>query len=562
MFEQPDDPSIDCDVAVVGAGPVGLTMAARLASFGIHSIVLEREPCLVEQGSKACLIQGDALEVLAKVGCAREIEDEGVTWNVGHTYVKGREIATTVYPKPIGPGPFVNISQLRVEQILLRHIESTTECDLRWSHQVLEVEQRPDLVVLKVIDDQGRPRSIRVRYVIACDGVRSQLRHMIGATWAGYRHADQFLITDVRARLPHSKERHFHYDPPFNRGRQVVMHPQPDDVWRIDIQLPPDTLIDGSHTPGAPVPLEVHRRLLPVLGDAPYEVEWWSTYGFHQRVVDRFGVGRTFLAGDAAHAFPPYGARGMNSGIQDADNLAWKLGQVLSGHAREGLLDTYHEERHAAAIENLGVTEATIRFMVPPNRRLRLRRNVLLGLATLPNRHVATWARTKIDSGKMAQPFTYTSSGAIDRSIDHPLLGALAPDGVVETSSGESRLRQLLGNGFVLLYIGAIGAAVEKLIETTTQLTNGHVEGVIVGDGQIACQEARVVRAGPDLSTTYELASDNALLIRPDGYVGAVVPVAARPDELLRLLESMHCCAAAPTSTHAHYAARPQQGGR
>ena len=362
-------------VGIVGAGPVGLSLAARLASLGIPSVLLEADSHLRKQGSKACLIQGDVLEVLDKFGCADQIHAEGITWHIARTYVRDKEIRTTMYPRRIGFGPFVNISQYRVEQTVLTRVEADPLCQVRWSHRVTGIWQDADGVRVQAQTPEGQV-GLRFQYVVACDGVRSALRELVGVAWTGYSHADRFLITDIRAQLPLAKERHFHYDPSFNPGRQLVIHPQPNDTWRIDWQLPPDADIESERRTGA-----FDKRVRAVIGDIPYEIDWLSTYRFHQRVVERFAVGRVFFAGDAAHALPPYGSRGMNSGIQDADNLAWKLALVLDGHADHSLLETYHDERYAAARENLAVTEATIRFMVPPSRSRRWIRAVLLRLA-------------------------------------------------------------------------------------------------------------------------------------------------------------------------------------
>lgn len=473
-------------VAIVGAGPVGLAATARLASHGIRSVVLEAEPELRKQGSKACLIQGDVLEILDKFGCAEPICDEGVSWHVARTYVRNQQIRATVFPERIGFGPFVNISQYRIEQVLLEHVSANPLCEVLWSHRVSGLAQDAEGVVLDVDTPDGE-KQVRCSYALACDGVRSGIRDALGVAWTGYSHKDRFLITDIKAKLPLAQERHFHYDPSFNRGRQVVMHPQPDDVWRIDWQLPTDADIDEERRTGA-----FDARVRAVIGDIPYEIDWLSTYRFHQRVVERFIVGRVFLAGDAAHALPPYGSRGMNSGIQDADNLAWKLALVLRGEADEALLETYHAERYAAARENLAVTEATIRFMVPPNRLRRVARSVLLRLSG-PFKPV----RGKVNSGRMAEPYVYDDSPIVERAM-HPLLGHFAPDGWMTIGGRRERIRRQLGDGFVVLCFGA-------------EPEDGCVRHVVVPDED------------GSLYAAYRIECPVSLLVRPDGHIAAVV---------------------------------------
>lgn len=441
----------DHGVAIVGAGPVGLITALRLASFGIPVTILEASPELRKQGSKACLIHGDALEILDKVGCADQINAEGVTWTVAQTYVRNQVIRTARYPRPLGFGPFVNISQFRIEQVLADAVARDARCDLRWGHKITGLTQDADGVSLHV-EGPGGPADLRFGYVVACDGVRSAIRELTGAEWTGYTHRDRFLITDIRARLPLAKERHFHYDPSFNPGRQLVMHPQPDDIWRIDWQLPPDADIDAEQADGT-----FDRRVRAVIGDIPYEIDWVSTYRFHQRVVQRLRDGRVFFAGDAAHALPPYGSRGMNSGIQDADNLAWKLALVLRGQAGEDLLETYHTERYAAARENLRVTEATIRFMVPPSWLRRQARSLLLRACRL-----LKLARDRVNSGHMTEPFTYTESPIVQPATAGSPLGRFAPDGPVREPGRPARLRQLFGGQFTGLYFAASAADAER----------------------------------------------------------------------------------------------------
>jgi 2-polyprenyl-6-methoxyphenol hydroxylase-like FAD-dependent oxidoreductase len=442
---------IEAPVGIVGAGPVGLTAALRLAALGVSSVLLEADPRLVKQGSKACLIQGDVLEILDKAGCAGTIATEGVTWTVARTYVRNQEIRAAVHQGGLGFGPFVNISQYRIEQVLAEAVAAEPRCDLRWGHRVTDVTQDAGSVLVRTATADSE-REFRFSYLIGCDGVRSGLRENLGVAWTGYTHGDRFLITDIRAKLPLEQERHFHYDPSFNPGRQLVMHPQPDDVWRIDWQLPPDADIDAERADG-----RFDKRVRAVIGDIPYEVDWVSTYRFHQRVVDRFRVGRVLLAGDAAHALPPYGSRGMNSGIQDADNLAWKIALVLAGQAGEELLETYHIERHAAAEENLRVTEATLRFMVPPSRLRRWSRAVLLKLS-----HLFGVARKYVDSGRMAEPYTYTDSPIVQKG--HPLLGAFAPDGWVLVNGVRTRLRQLFGAQFVGLFFARDDAEAAEIV--------------------------------------------------------------------------------------------------
>ncbi|MFW6692230.1 FAD-dependent monooxygenase [Streptomyces sp. MAR4 CNX-425] len=508
--------TLEAPVGIVGAGPVGLVAALRLAGLGVPSVVVDAKPSLVKQGSKACLIQGDVLEVLDKAGCADPVDAEGVTWRTARTYVANEQIRSVTHPKPLGYGPFVNISQYRIEQVLAERAAADPLVDLRWDHRVEDVTQ--DAAGVTLTTRTGAAEQIlRVRHLVACDGVRSTLRELLGVEWTGYTHKDRFLITDIRAKLPLAKERHFHYNPSFNPGRQLVMHPQPDDIWRIDWQLPPDADIDAERADG-----RFDARVRAVIGDIPYEVDWVSTYRFHQRVVARLRVGRVLFAGDAAHALPPYGSRGMNSGIQDADNLAWKLAQIERGLAGEELLESYHTERYAAARENLRITEATIRFMVPPHPLRRWARAVLLRLSK-----VLPAAERRVNSGRMAEPFVYRDSPLIPGAAGDPLLGHFAPDAPLAGDGGPDRLRRLFGHSFVGLLVAPDAAGAARLAAAARSRPWAVAADLVAVLPAGAPAEGlpdgvRAVHTGPEgLPAGYAGDTPGWWLVRPDGHLAA-----------------------------------------
>lgn len=520
-------------VGIVGAGPIGLACALLLSEQGVPSTVLEAEPELRRMGSKACTIQGDVLEILERIGCGAALAREGVAWNVARTYVRGQLLSTTVYP--FGPGfpPYLNVSQHRTQQVMLERIDTGSAAVVRWAHRVTGVQQDADGVDVQVETPDGT-RQLRFAYLVACDGIHSDLRRLTGVEWTGYSHGDRFLSTDIRARLPFAHERHFHYDHPANPGRQVVMHAQPDDLWRIDWQLPTDTDVEAERRSD-----RLDRRIRATIGDVAYEIDWLSTYRFNQRVVARMRLGRILFAGDAAHALPPYGARGMNSGIQDADNMAWKLALVLDGQADEELLETYHLERHAAARENLRITEATIRFMVPPGRLSLWTRNALLRLAP-PLRFL----RSRVNAGRMAEPYVYDDSPIVGGGIASPLLGRFAPDAMVSKAGREVRMRTLLGGRFTCLHVTADAAASARLAAAVrTRAGTLPIRFCAV----LQSRAPAVELPAPDVAASDERGEARAVygtgwhLVRPDGHVAA----AGDADDAVAVARALRRCSGA-----------------
>ena len=518
-------------VAIVGAGPVGMTAALFLARHGVRSVVLEAEERSLGEGSRSICVQKDVLDLFDRLGCGRAMADRGVSWTLGRTYFRDVELFQIRFPE-VGRDafpPFVNLPQAMLEEYLYERVRVEPLIDLRWSHRVESVSQDSGGVRLGAATPGGRVEIV-APYAIGCDGPRSAMRRLLGVEFPGESFDDSFLIVDVRADLPFANERRFFFDPPFNPGRQVLVHPQPDSVWRIDWQLPAGVDVERERATG-----KLDRRIRAVVGDVDYQIMWLSTYRFHQRVAASFRVGRAFLAGDAAHLMSPFGARGLNSGVADAENLAWKLWLVLAGRAPEELLDTYDAERRAAAVENLAITGATMRFMVPSTRLHRLVRNaVLRGSLRLPR------LRRLVNSGKLSAPFVYADSPIVAGAAEGVAavrVGAVAPDGPcaladdgpprgVVAGRGVRRVRELFGDGFVALYLAADGTDAaafaagalerEPLAPLDLYVVMGPDQrrpGFPVGTGALVDSEGVLseVYGGPR----------SLALIRPDGHLAA-----------------------------------------
>jgi len=519
--------TIDAQVAVVGAGPVGMTLAGRLAQLGVSVLVVEQHPGLVGEGSKGLCMQRETLEIWERLGIGQRVAERGVQWNVGRTYFRGRELFQVRLPSSTGERfpPFVNISQTEVEEMLLALV-GELPVDLRWGHELTALRQGRDGVTLECETPKGKV-TLRVDYLVGADGAHSGVRHLLGMGFPGHSFPDLFLISDIRARLPFPHERRFYFDPPSNPGRQVLIHPQPDDTWRIDWQLPPGTDIDAERANG-----KLERRIRAVIGGSTrYELLWLTQYRFHQRLVDRFRAGRVFLAGDAAHLFSPFGARGLNSGVADAENLAWKLATVLDGRASESLLESYHGERRAAAVENLDVTEGSMRFMVPHGRVRRSLRNAILRGSLRMAR-----LRRLVNSGRLSQPFTYGASPIVTpapRDVRIPPMGGVAPDAACGALGADARpvwLRDLFGSRFVAVIVSDKSRAGSSAAIRASRLA-WPAPCDVVAVGPDAPLAGVTVLADPtgEARRAYGGAGPSAFLVRPDGHLAAWVPL-PRPE--------------------------------
>jgi 3-(3-hydroxy-phenyl)propionate hydroxylase len=511
-------PQAGPSVAVLGNGPVGQTAALMLARWGVPVVLLDQRPCREPAGSRSIVQQRDVLDAWDAVGAGRRIAGEGVTWTTARTFYRDAELFSLTFEDTCRSGfpPFVNISQSRTEEILDECIAAQSLISVRWGHRVTGLAQDAEGVSLACETSDG-PALLRVPYVVACAGAHGDdVREMLGVSFGGRSFDDRFLICDIRTDLRDwARERRFYFDPRWNPGRQVLIHPCPDSTFRIDWQVPPEF----GETAAAR-----HARIQAIIGARPYELMWSSIYRFSSRVTDRMRAGRVLLAGDMAHLFSPFGARGLNSGVQDAENAAWKIAFVLHGWAGDALLDSYHAERHAAALENLEVTSATMRFLVPATDAERQYRVDTLERAAADP---AAWAA--VDSGRLAEPFWYAASPLTTPDPGRPVAGrpprgavpppgpgVLVPDVQLFKSErpAATTLRCLARQG--LLVLCAPGADVAAAREAAAALAAPvRVLDAAALDG--------AGPAGPALAEAGLALPGEVWVVRPDAHAAAVL---------------------------------------
>jgi 3-(3-hydroxy-phenyl)propionate hydroxylase len=510
-----DRPGARRPVVVVGAGPVGLTAAIDLAQHRIPVVVLD-EDCTVSVGSRAICYAKRALEILDRLGCGQPIVDKGIGWNVGKVFFRDELVYRfDLLPEPGHRRPaFVNLQQYWLEEYLVKRAAELDDVELRWENKVVGVSAHDDRVDVTIATSDGDYR-IECDWLIVADGSRSPVRQMLGLESEGQVFHDRFLIADIHMTSNFPTERWFWFDPPFHPKQSALLHRQADDVWRIDFQLGWDADPEIEKRPERIVP-----RLEAMLGDdAEFEIEWASVYTFQCRRMQRFRHGRVIFAGDAAHVVSPFGARGANSGIQDVDNLVWKLALVVRGLAPERLLDSYDAERIFAADENILNSTRSTDFITPKSSISRTFRDAVLLLAK-PH----AFARRMVNSGRLSVPAILARSPLNTDDSDADFAsgpGAMAPgapaaDAPVDGASGRWLLGYLGGRFTLLAFDGVVDARhVASLARDPIPCRVVHVGGsAIPGADQVADVQRLAERR-------YDARPGTVYLVRPDQHVCA-----------------------------------------
>ncbi|MEN9611472.1 MAG: hypothetical protein RLZZ628_2286 [Bacteroidota bacterium] len=478
------------EVVIVGGGPVGLTMALSLAKQGI-SVVLLEDKQQVSVGSRAICFAKRTLEIFDKLGVAKPMLEKGVQWNVGRIFFREQEIDQfDLLPEKTSKYPaFINLQQYYVEQYLMDAVLKAPKIEVRWLNKVVDLKQYPAHTEVVVETPEGR-YSLKTNYLVACDGSKSTIRNLLNLPLTGERFEERFLIADFVMEADFPSERWFWFDPPFARGQSILLHKQPDNLWRLDFKL-------GKNAPASIAQNKdfIREKIKSVVGERPFELDWTSIYSFSSKMLHRFMHHRILFAGDSAHVVSPFGARGANSGIEDADNLSWKLACILQNQANEALLETYNAERTAAAQQNIACTGQSTLFIAPPTEAGIAYRNGILEKALFDKA-----AKKQINCGRLSTPSVYgkylNSEEGVWQNND------LEPGRCAKDCFMNHRTAHLI----------------EKLSYQFTLLIPKSVDVPIFKNHSICVLEIHPT-GNEDLIKKYDLTDDAAYLITPDQYI-------------------------------------------
>ena len=494
-----DDPPERRRIVIIGAGLVGLTLAIDLRRQGLPVLLLERSDT-VSIGSRSICQAKRTLEIWDRLGVGEAIRDKGIVWKNGRVFHGAGELyGFDLLPESGHKMPaFVNLQQYHVETLLHARFAALGG-EVRFLNTLSAIEPRSDGALLTIDTPEGAYR-IDTEWVVSCEGARSMVRSALGLEFVGETFEDKFLIADVKMRrADFPTERWFWFNPPFHDGQTSLLHRQADDVWRIDLQLGGEADTEAEKHPD-----RVRRRIETMLGHGDFDFEWLSIYVFQCRTLERYVHGRVIFAGDSAHQVSPFGARGGNGGVQDADNLGWKLGCVLAGSALPDLLETYNEERLVAARENILNSKRATDFMTPKSKTSRLLRDQVLSLAA---RH--PFARSLVNSGRLSVPAHLGASRLNTRDDAVWQTGQMGPgspaaDAPIGQGDRDMFFLDLLGDRFVAL-------TTDPAAPSVTTVGPHRVDIVAVGRD--------LTDPTGLLSTRYDLRPGSMILFRPDQHI-------------------------------------------
>ena len=527
---------------VVGAGPVGLTAALALARQGL-------EVRIVDAGdgpsvhSKALGVQARTLEVLRSMGCAERLVERGRKIVGTRMYADGELVAHMTFENLDSRYRYLlSVPQAVTERVLIEALSEQADVEVEWETRATAVEQSESTVEVEFADGS----TDRADWVLGCDGAHSTVRDTVDSTFEGVSIPSWFILADIElaGNVPSDEASAFLSA----QGATGVIPLPGDSQFRLVA-----TLLDQPTDREPEISREILQKLIvdrTLLDAEIVSTDWESAFQVQQRMVDTYRTGRVFLAGDAAHVHSPAGAQGMNTGIQDALNLAWKLGWVSKGLADQKLLDSYDAERRPVAANLLRGTGATTRMMVTENRLLQTIRNrtlaALSSLSTVQERVVRELTMLSVSYRESPIVDQYTDSiwhtevvsnsetetasvGARIAFQRGPAPGNRAPDGPLEGHDA-STMHELISDRHFLAVLfdgrATTDAGYERMSTTHVALAERDaIRPIVVAatglrPDLLPAEVEVALDPECDLHDRYAAEAECLYLIRPDGYIG------------------------------------------
>ena len=496
-------------VAIVGAGPIGMTAALVLARYGIRSVLIDRKDTF-NDGSRALCIARPTMHILERIGAVAPFLKKSLGWRYGRSYYRGEQIFRLEMPHPANEKylPMYNLQQQYIEQYLHDAVAASDLVDMRWQSELSDIQPGAEGVTLGIASPAGNYR-LDADYVLAADGARSPVRSQLGLRMKGDNYEGRYVIADIRMDHDFPTERRAFFEPSGNPGGTVLIHKQPERIWRIDYQLR-----EGESEQDAMREDNIRARVGAILGDIghdkPWELEWWSVYSANTLCLDDYRHGRVFFIGDAAHIVPIFGVRGLNNGLADSENLGWKLALVLRGEADERLLDSYTPERRGATLDVFANATKSTRFLTPPTRGWRLAREAALSLSL---KH--EFPRGLANPRQM-QPYTYSESpltpyaGRDAEFAGGPVSGSVAPNAKLPDGS---HLLDQAGIGMTaILFCAGSPSTDDIMLLDRLRNTDKRLAALLIGTSHVSDADGEIARL-------YAAAPGTLYLLRPDLHI-------------------------------------------
>lgn len=504
---------IETDVVVVGAGPTGLTAANLMARHGVDVTVLEQRPSTGDE-PRAISITDEALRVMQQVGivdqlCTESLQDTGARY-----FGRRGQLLAETHPGPsaLGQPAKSQFDQPVLEALLGAAAQENERVTPLFSTVVESLEDHGTHVDVRAVRAEG-PATVRARWLIGCDGGRSEVRSQLGISLDGSTQVEKWIVVDLLNTGEHERFSEFHC----NGTRPTVVVPGVRGRCRFEFMLLP-----GEDDRQMITPEKIEELLRPYLGRSvrPEDVRRGSVYIAHQRIAHSYRKGRVLLAGDAAHLMPPFAGQGLNAGVRDAANLAWKVAAEVKGTGTDALVATYEAERRPHAVEMIKLSRRIGRVVMSCDNRVTFLRDGLARVLDLTPAAKAWIAEMKF----LGQPH-FTVGCIATASTETPpevaaLVGRTLPQPWVRMEEGTAvKLDELLGDEWCLLRLGTG--------------TPGSLEIVPLGHQPRGHHSKSVLDLSRDL--THLTSRPASLLVRPDRYVAAVTDPAHEAEALVGL---------------------------